>query len=108
MHRNLQRDTRKTRTGVHVHATHLIAAINAGVALQVISAEFHEIARYTRVGPTVPTLPSLSRELADVTAECLGPRKDGTLAFDIVGAVKPRCLRHCAGPLGRLRTFRTA
>jgi L-fuculose-phosphate aldolase len=31
---------------------------------------------------------SLSRELADVTAECLGLRKDGTLAFDIVGQSK--------------------
>ena len=30
-----------------------------------------EISRYTRVGPTVPTLPALSRELADATAVCL-------------------------------------
>jgi len=30
-------------------------------------------------------LPALSRQLADVTAECLGVRIDGTLAFDIVG-----------------------
>ncbi|MFO0767255.1 MAG: recombinase family protein [Nitrospiraceae bacterium] len=37
------------------------------------------------VGPTVPFLPALSRELADVTTECLGLRHDGTLAFDIVG-----------------------
>ena len=85
MHWNLQRDTRKTRTVVHVHATHIVAAIYAGVDLQAISAEFPEIARYTRVGPTVPTVPALSRELADMTAECLGLRKDGTLAFDIVG-----------------------
>jgi L-fuculose-phosphate aldolase len=37
------------------------------------------------VGPTVPALPALSRELADATAECFGLGKDGTLAFDIVG-----------------------
>lgn len=85
MHWNLQRDSKRTRTVVHVHATHIVAAIYAGVDLQKISAEFPEIARYTRVGQTVPTLPALSRELADVTAECLGLKHDGTLAFDIVG-----------------------
>jgi ribulose-5-phosphate 4-epimerase/fuculose-1-phosphate aldolase len=67
MHWNLQRDSKRTRTVVHVHATHAVAAI------------------YARVGSTVPVLPALSRELADVTAECLGLRKDGTLEFDIVG-----------------------
>ena len=57
----------------------------AGVDLQAISAEFPEISRYTRVGPTVPMLPALSRELADATAECFSLGKDGTPAFDIVG-----------------------
>ncbi|MEO5956455.1 MAG: class II aldolase/adducin family protein [Nitrospiraceae bacterium] len=85
MHWNLQRDTKTTRTVVHVHATHIVAAIYAGCDLQAISAEFPEISRYTRVGPTVPALPALSRELADVTAECFDIGKDGALAFDIVG-----------------------
>ncbi len=85
MHWNLQQHTPKTRTVVHVHATHVVAAIYAGLDLQRISREFPEISRYTRVGPTVPFLAALSRELADVTAECLGLRQDGTLAFDIVG-----------------------
>jgi L-fuculose-phosphate aldolase len=85
MHWNLQRDTKNTRTVVHVHATHIVAAIYAGCDLQAISAEFPEISRYTRVGPTVPALPALSRELADVTAECFDIGKDGALAFDIVG-----------------------
>lgn len=85
MHWNLQRDSRRTRTVVHVHATHVVAAIYAGIDLQAISAEFPEISRYTRVGHTVPPLPALSRELADATAECLGLRKDGILDFDIVG-----------------------
>ncbi|MGE0646257.1 MAG: class II aldolase/adducin family protein [Nitrospira sp.] len=74
MHWNLQRDSRRTRTVVHVHATHVVAAIYAGIDLQAISAEFPEISRYTRVGRTVPPLPALSRELADATAECLGLR----------------------------------
>lgn len=85
MHWNLQRDCKKTRTVVHVHATHVVAAIYAGIDLQAICTEFPEISRYTRVGPSVPTLPALSRQLADATSECLGIRKDGTLTFDIVG-----------------------
>jgi ribulose-5-phosphate 4-epimerase/fuculose-1-phosphate aldolase len=85
MHWNLQRETRKTRTVVHVHATHIVAAIYAGLDLQTMSEEFPEISRYTRVGPTVPPLPALSRELADATADCFGLGKDGALAFDIVG-----------------------
>jgi len=75
----------KTRTVVPVPVTHIVAAIYAGLDLQAISAEFPEISRYTRVGPTVPALPALSRELADVTAECFVIGKDGALAFDIVG-----------------------
>lgn len=85
MHWNLQRDSQRTRTVVHVHATHVVAAMYAGIDLQVISAEFPEISRYTRVGRSVPSLPALSRELADVTADCFKVRKDGTLEFDIVG-----------------------
>lgn len=85
MHWNLQRDTKKTRTVVHVHATHIVAAIYAGVDLQAVCAEFPEISRYTRVGPTVPALPALSRELADATAACFGLKGDEVLEFDIVG-----------------------
>jgi L-fuculose-phosphate aldolase len=85
MHWNLQRDSKKTRTVVHVHATHVVAAMYAGVDLQVLSTEFPEISRYTRVGRTVPALPALSRDLADATAECIGFRKDGSLEYDIVG-----------------------
>ncbi|SPP63448.1 class II aldolase/adducin family protein [Nitrospira lenta] len=85
MHWNLQRDSKKTRTVVHVHATHIVAAIYAGVDLQAMSAEFPEISRYTRVGRTVPALPALSRDLADATADCFGLQKDGALEFDIVG-----------------------
>lgn len=85
MHWNLQRDSPRIRTVVHVHATHVVAAMYAGIDLQAIAAEFPEISRYTRVGPSVPALPALSRELADVTADCLGLRRDGTLEFDIVG-----------------------
>ena len=99
MHWNLQRDTKKTRTVVHVHATHIVAAIYAGCDLQAISAEFPEISRYTRVGPTVPALPALSRELADVTAECFDIGKDGALSFDIVGQANHGVCAVAADPL---------
>ncbi len=85
MHWNLQRDSKRTRTVVHVHATHVVAAIYAGIDLQAIGAEFPEISRYTRVGRTVPAFPALSRELADATSECFGLQSDGVIAFDIVG-----------------------
>ncbi len=85
MHWNLQRLSPSTRTVVHVHATHVVAAMYAGIDLQAMAAEFPEISRYTRVGPSVAALPALSRELADVTAQSLGVRRDGTLAYDIVG-----------------------
>jgi L-fuculose-phosphate aldolase len=85
---NLQQHSKKTRTVVRVHATHIVAAIYAGIDLQAMSAEFPEISRYTRVGRTVPSLPALSRELADVTADCMGLQKDGTLEFDLVGQAK--------------------
>lgn len=85
MHWNLQRDSKRTRTVVHVHATHVVAAIYAGIDLQAISAEFPEISRYTRVGRTVPAFPALSRELANATSECFGLQGDGVIAFDIVG-----------------------
>ena len=85
MHWSLQRDSKRTRTVVHVHATHVVAAIYAGIDLQAISAEFPEISRYTRVGRTVPAFPALSRELADATSECFGLQGDGVIAFDIVG-----------------------
>ena len=56
----------------------------AGIDLQAMSAEFLKF-------PGIPVSASgsriacLSRGLADVTAECLGIRKDGTPAHDIVG-----------------------
>ncbi len=61
-----------------VHPEHI-------VRIEIVKDPVPEISRYTRVGPTVPSVPALSRELADVTAECFGLRQDGTLAFDIVG-----------------------
>lgn len=84
MHRLLQQEQGSTRAVVHVHPTHIVAAIFAGWDLQEIAAEFPEVSRYTRVGPTVPKLPATSPQLAGATATSM-LRHDGTLAFDVVG-----------------------
>ncbi len=54
MHWNLQRDERKTRTVVHVHATHIVAAMYAGVDLQASAQSFpksHAIPRWDEPCP---------------------------------------------------------
>jgi L-fuculose-phosphate aldolase len=85
MHWNIQCHTQRTRAVVHIHPTHVVAALYRGFDLQKICADFPEISRYTRVGPSVPPLPALSREFADATADCLGVHRNGSLDYDIVG-----------------------
>jgi len=84
MHRLLQLSNSTTRAVVHVHPTHIVAAIYAGWDLQRIASEFPEVSRYTRVGPTVPILPATSLELANATAGAM-LNSEGKLAFDVVG-----------------------
>ena len=85
MHWLIQRDASKTRAVVHVHATHIVAAMYAGWDLQEVARQFPEVNRYTRVGPNVPCLPATSRELGDATGALLGVAGDGSLQYDIVG-----------------------
>ncbi len=86
MHYLLLRGMNKTRAVVHVHPTHVVAAIYRGFDLQKICADFPEIYRYTRIGPTVPMLPAISSELGDATAHALGVTADNPAGnFDIVG-----------------------
>jgi len=59
--------------------------LHAGIEWQAMSAEFPETSRYTRIGRSVPSLPALSWDLVDATAEWFGLQRDGTLEFDIVG-----------------------
>jgi len=84
MHRLLQLGNSSTRAVVHVHPTHIVAAVYAGWDLQRIASEFPEVSRYTRVGPTVPVLPATSPELARATASAMLDG-NGKLAFDVVG-----------------------
>lgn len=86
MHWFLQRDANKTRAIVHVHPTHVVAAIYAGWDLQDISSNFPEISRYTKVGPSVSFHPAGSHGLAQETN--LRFRKGdekSPIMYDIVG-----------------------
>jgi L-fuculose-phosphate aldolase len=84
MHYLLQRDARKTRAVLHVHPTHVVAALYRGFDLQAMAWEFPEIFRYTRVGPSVSAIPAITRELGQATAAAFEAR-DGELDCDIVG-----------------------
>ena len=86
MHYLLTRGMNRTRAVVHVHPTHVVAAIYRGFDLQRICQDFPEIYRYTRIGPTVPALPAISAELGEATAQALGVTEaNPTGEFDIVG-----------------------
>lgn len=69
---------------VHVHATHIVAAMYAGFDLQRIACEFGELT-YTRVGPSVPVLPAQTNELGIKVGQCMAIQPDGSSKFDIVG-----------------------
>jgi len=87
MHWNIQRNTKKTRAVVHLHPTHCVAAMHAGLCLKEMVKPFPELYRYTRVGKNVSAHPPLTQELADDTARRLKVKEDGSHAFDIVGQV---------------------
>ncbi|HBQ61152.1 MAG TPA: class II aldolase family protein [Balneolaceae bacterium] len=85
MHHKLQLLNRnKTQAIVHLHPTNIIAACFAGWDMQALSAEFPEVSRYTRVGPTVPVLPVTSPELANATFHAMTGFKNENIEFDIV------------------------
>ncbi|MEC8169670.1 MAG: class II aldolase/adducin family protein [Pseudomonadota bacterium] len=85
MHTLLLENATSTRAVLHLHPTHIIAAMYAGFDLQTLAAEFPETSRYTRVGPSVGVLPVTSTILAEETAKALDLTKTGDISFDIVG-----------------------
>lgn len=85
MHWLILKNATRTKAIVHVHPTHVVAAMYAGFDLDKLAKEFPEIHRYTRVGPNVPNLPAVSKELGEATAIALGVKDDGELNYDIVG-----------------------
>tara|TARA_Y100000593_G_scaffold19326_1_gene38521 strand:+ start:26055 stop:26657 length:603 start_codon:yes stop_codon:yes gene_type:complete len=85
MHGKLQRYHKRTRAVVHLHPTNIIAAMYAGWDLQTLAAEFPEVSRYTRVGPSVPVLPVTSDELACATFQAMTAEHSNRVIYDIVG-----------------------
>ena len=85
MHIRLQRYHKPTRAVVHLHPTNIIAAMYAGWDLQELAAEFPEVSRYTKVGPTVPVLPVTSVQLAHSTFHAMKEADTNILQYDIVG-----------------------
>ena len=83
MHMLLQRQGLETRAVLHVHPTHVIAAMHAGFDLQKVCKDFAEIYRYTRVGPNVPAIPAVTERLGNATYLAMCPTDN--LEFDIVG-----------------------
>ena len=88
MHLKLQRFRKYTTAVVHLHPTNIIAAMYAGWDIQKLAADFPEVSRYTRVGPSVPVLPVTSPELAEATFEAFtnwSCSATNIVKFDIVG-----------------------
>lgn len=85
MHWLLLRNAPSTRAVLHVHPTHVIAAMHAGYDLQKLCEPFAEIYRYTRVGPNVPAIPAVTEELGNATYLAMCPTDN--LEYDIVGQV---------------------
>lgn len=86
LHFGLQRriDT-EVRVVLHMHPTHTVAAMYAGIELSELVKQFPELGRYTRVGSNVPDVPPISQALADATIPALGLVADGGLHNHIVG-----------------------
>lgn len=86
MHRNLLVDATKTISVVHVHPTHVVAAMARGWCLKTIAQQYPEITRYTKVGLNVPYEPVGSTELATKTNLNLRDNRfDNKIVYDIVG-----------------------
>jgi len=86
LHALLQRIVPENRVVLHLHPTYIVSAMYAGIDLQKIAQDFPEINRYTRVGPSVPIIPPICKELAFSSILSLGLDKEtGNVDYDIIG-----------------------
>lgn len=86
LHMLLQKNLQDNRVVIHLHPTYIIAAMYAGLDLQELARQFPEINRYTRVGPSVPVIEPISKELALESVRKLNlNEKTGKVDFDIIG-----------------------
>ena len=71
---------------LHLHPTYIVAAMYAGIDLQELANDFPEINRYTRVGPNVPIIAPITKDLAVASAKALNLKEDsGEISYDIIG-----------------------
>lgn len=86
LHALLQRIVPENRVVLHLHPTYIVAAMYAGWNLQILAEEFPEINRYTRVGPSVPIIPPICKELGIEAVKTLNLNNEtGEIDFDIIG-----------------------
>jgi ribulose-5-phosphate 4-epimerase/fuculose-1-phosphate aldolase len=85
LHYLFQKNIQQDRSVLHLHPTYTIAAMYAGIDLQKLCQDFPEINRYTTVGPNVPLIPPISKELGDESAKAFGLDEQGNIKCDIVG-----------------------
>lgn len=86
LHALLQRIVPENRVVLHLHPTYIVAAMYAGWNLQKLAEDFPEINRYTRVGPSVPIIPPISKELGIASVKALNLNETtGEIDFDIIG-----------------------
>lgn len=73
------------RVVLHLHPTHIIAAMYAGMNLQEIVHDFPELEHHTRVGPTVGAVEAKSVDLGEAVAQAFDVQSDGGLNSHIIG-----------------------
>ena len=88
MHQQLQRKiVGEVRVVLHLHPTYSIAAMHRGIQLNELVESFPELSRYTQVGPNVPLIPPVTKQLADHCVKHLGLHSSGTLDYNVIGMV---------------------
>ena len=85
LQRKMGQHSDDVRVAIHLHPTYCVAAMHRGIELSVLSNDFPELSRYTRVGANVPDVPPISQALADACFVSFGLDDDGFTAADIIG-----------------------
>ena len=85
LQKNMGQHANDVRVVMHFHPTYCVAAMHAGIDLDLLVKDFPELGRYTKVAPNVPDVAPISQELADETIGRLGVTWDGAIMHDIIG-----------------------
>jgi L-fuculose-phosphate aldolase len=87
MHFGLQKYIKtEIRVVLHLHPTYTVATMYRQLDLQSLMIEFPELSRYTSVGPSVPLIPPITKELADACVNNIGYNSiDGSIRYNIIG-----------------------